>query len=143
LSTKVLDGNRDQRSHHRYAVTLDLEYKLLKRGRGIQIGSGKTLDISSHGILFQASESFALGGPIELMIRWPFLLEHVCPLKLVIRGRVVRVDDGNRVAVSVTYHEFRTSRQQNARITQRKGAGYEMLTQGRRPQISETGRSAE
>jgi hypothetical protein len=115
----------DQRSHRRYSVTLDLEYKLLKRGRVVQLGSGRTVNISSRGILFEASESFALGDRIELMISWPFLLERVCPLKLVIRGRVVRVDDGNRIAVSVTYHEFRTSR---ARITQREGAGYEMLT---------------
>ena len=133
------DANRDRRSHRRYAVTLDLEYKLLKRGRGIQIGSGKTLDISSHGILFQASESFALGDRIELMIRWPFLLERVCPLKLVIRGRVVRVDDGNRIAVSVTYHEFHTARQQDARIDPRKGVRHEMLTERTSPKIPQAG----
>ena len=109
-STKVPDANRDKRSHRRYPITLDVEYKLLKRGRVIQIGSGKTLDISSHGVLFEANEALAPGGLIELMISWPFLLESVCPLKLVIRGRVVRVDDGKRIAVRVTYREFHTAR---------------------------------
>jgi hypothetical protein len=139
LSTKVPDANRDQRSHRRYPVTLAVEYKLLKRGRVIQTGSGRTLNISSRGILFEANEPFALGGPIELMISWPFLLEGVCPLKLVIRGRVVRVDDGNRIAVSVTYHEFHTARQQDARIDPRKGVGHEILTERTSPKNPQAG----
>ena len=104
------DANRDQRLHRRYPVTLELEYKLLKRGRVVQRGSGRTLNISRSGVLFEANEALAPGGLIELMISWPFLLERVCPLKLVIRGRVVRVDDGKRIAVRVTYREFHTAR---------------------------------
>jgi hypothetical protein len=105
----VPDANRDKRSHRRYPITLDVEYKLLKRGRVIQIGSGKTLDISSHGVLFEANEALAPGDLIELKMTWPFLLEGV-PLKLALRGRVVRVDDGKRIAVRVTYREFHTAR---------------------------------
>jgi hypothetical protein len=137
-STKVPHANGDQRSHRRHPVTLELEYKLFKRGRVVQLGSGRTLNVSSGGVLFEANEALALDGLIELIISWPAFLEGICPLKLVMRGRVVRNDDSNQVAISVTHHEFRTARRQNARIAQRTGVGSEM-TEGRPPQISGTG----
>jgi hypothetical protein len=108
-SAKGADANRDQRSHRRYAVTLDLEYKLVKRSRVVQLGSGRTLNISSGGVLFEATYALSPGGLLELMISWPVFLEGFCPLKLVMRGHVVRNDDGNQVAITVTYHEFRTA----------------------------------
>ena len=132
------DANRDQRLHRRYPVTLELEYKLLKRGRVVQRGSGRTLNISRSGVLFEANQALAPGGLIELMIRWPISLQGICPLKLLVRGRVVRIDDDKGVAIRVTYREFRTARRQNARSAQRTGVGSEM-TEGRPPPISEAG----
>jgi hypothetical protein len=43
-----------------------------------------------------------------LVISWPCLLEGVCPLKLIMRGRIVR-SDGQRVAMQAKFHEFRTA----------------------------------
>jgi hypothetical protein len=42
------------------------------------------------------------------MLSWPFLLEGVCPLKLVMKGRIVR-SDLRGVAIQSSYHEFRTA----------------------------------
>jgi hypothetical protein len=84
---------------------LDVEYKLLKRGRIFKCGSGSTLDISSSGVLFEAKDTQHSTGEIELTLQWPFLLDGACPLKLVIQGHVVG-NRGKRIAVSIKHYEF-------------------------------------
>jgi len=98
----------DQRSNRRYPIVLEIEYKLLRKGRVERLGLGKTLNVSSGGVLFEANESLPAGSSIELLMQWPFLLEGVCPLKLVIHGSVVR-SDNKGVAVRTKQHEFRTA----------------------------------
>lgn len=99
---------QEHRSHHRYPLQLEMEYKLLSRGRSLRTGTGATLNISSGGVLFMSDESVPSGSMIELTMSWPFLLEGTCPLRLVMRGQVVR-SKGNQVAISTRQHEFRTA----------------------------------
>lgn len=108
-NVRILESQHtDQRLSRRYAITLEIEYKLLRKGRVEQLGLGKTLNVSSGGVLFQATESLPPGSAVEVLLHWPFLLEGVCPLKLVIQGAVVRCD-GKGVAVRIKHHEFRTA----------------------------------
>src|SRR5579864_3767403 len=82
----------DRRLYRRYPLVLEVEYKS-SRGRAVRFGSGSTLNVSSRGVLFQADgDSLTEGSSVELKMNWPLLLEGVCPLKLVMRGRVVRSD---------------------------------------------------
>jgi hypothetical protein len=104
----LLDGGRDPRRHRRYPISLNVTYKLFHNGRIERLGSGQTLDVSSGGACFECGDSFPIAGVIELVMNWPCLLEGVCPLKLVMRGRIVRVD-GGRIAVEAERHEFRTA----------------------------------
>jgi hypothetical protein len=101
------DGS-NKRTHQRYPIALDLEYKVLYRGRIESLGSGRTVNMSSGGILIDVSDMMRHGRVIELVVNWPFLLEGVCPLKLIVRGRIVRTD-GRAVAVKAKHHEFRTA----------------------------------
>jgi hypothetical protein len=106
---RVLESHHvDQRLNRRYPITLEIEYKLLRKGRIERLGLGRTLNVSSGGVLFEANESLPAGSSIEILMRWPFLLEGVCPLKLVIHGSVVR-SDSKRIAVRTKHHEFRTA----------------------------------
>jgi PilZ domain len=98
----------EQRLHQRYPISFELDYKLMHRGRVERQGSGRTLNIGSGGVLLQTEGALPPGEFIELIIHWPFLLEGVCPLKLVMRGRIVR-SDGRGVAVKAKHHEFRTA----------------------------------
>jgi len=98
----------EQRSHQRYPIELEVEYRLLGKGRSEHVGSGKTRNMSSGGVLFEALGSPPAGCAIELMLNWPFLLEGVCPLRLVMRGRIVR-SDVYGVAMQSSFHEFRTA----------------------------------
>ena len=75
-----------------------------------QLGVGRTLNVSSGGVLFESDDLLPAGGPIELAMNWPFLLEGICSLKLVMRGRIVRCDPNSKAAaVKAKYHEFRTA----------------------------------
>src|SRR5581483_10146387 len=100
----LLDERPEQRSHQRYPIRLEVEYKLLNKGRIERVGSGRTLNISSGGVFFEAKDTLPANGTIELLLSWPLLLEGVCPLKLVMRGRIVR-HDGKGVAISFKNHE--------------------------------------
>jgi hypothetical protein len=97
----------DRRGDRRYDVRLDMRWKLIRRRRVLDQGSGRTLDASSGGILFDAGKPLGLGLNVELSIAWPVLLHNVAPLQLVVTGKIVRVD-GTRTAIRMTQHEFRT-----------------------------------
>lgn len=97
----------ENRSHQRYPIKLDAEYRVVKKGH-VEHGFGRTLNISSGGVFVETKNALPASGPIELLLNWPFLLEGVCPLKLVMRGRIVRTD-AKGVAVKFKHHEFRTA----------------------------------
>lgn len=101
----------EQRLNGRYPIILDLQYKLLNKGQVEHLGVGRTLNISSGGVLFEAEGlPPSARGPIELALSWPFLLQGICNLKLVMRGQIVRCDSGSgAVAVKAEYHEFHTA----------------------------------
>jgi c-di-GMP-binding flagellar brake protein YcgR len=103
---KLLSG--DRRSNKRYPIRLDVEYKLCSRGRVEHFGVGRTVDFSSGGVLFETFGDVPVAKPIDLAIKWPFLLDGECGLKLQLRGDVMRRDD-KKIAVKIAHYEFRTT----------------------------------
>jgi len=99
-------GRPELRIHRRYPIILAVQYKCNHR-QARQSGSGTTINISSGGILFRSAEMLPLQSVIELALSWPVPLND-CPLKLVMRGRVVR-SASEATAVSVLHYEFRTA----------------------------------
>jgi hypothetical protein len=113
---RFLEPHRiDQRANRRYPISLEIEYKLFRKGRLEHLGLGRTLNVSSGGVLFEAGESLPTGSVVEILMHWPFMLEGVCPLKLVIHGNVVR-SDTKGVAVRTKHHEFRTAGTRLSRV---------------------------
>lgn len=102
------DSSSDRRSKRRYPIHLEVQYKLLKHRRVERLGSGRTLNISSCGVLFEADGHLPTSGAIELALNWPFLLHGSCNLKLVMRGRIVRTNE-KAIAIRAEFHEFRTA----------------------------------
>jgi hypothetical protein len=97
----------DRRQDRRYPLQLDLKWKLIRRRRVLDTGSGQTIDVSSGGVLFEAGRHLPEGFNVELSISWPVLLHNVAPMQLVTTGKIVRADS-RRVAMQTTQHEFRT-----------------------------------
>ena len=96
----------ERRSRRRFPIALAVEYRLL--GKVERRGSGKTRNISSTGVLFEVADRQPFSGSIELLVSWPCVLNDACALKLVMKGRVVRME-GRGVAVVSSRHEFRTA----------------------------------
>ena len=98
----------ERRSDRRYELALTVRWKVIRRRRVLDSGTGTTVDVSSGGLLLETGRELETGVMIELSIAWPVLLHNVAPLQLVVAGRVVRAQ-GRRVAVRMIQHEFRTA----------------------------------
>src|SRR3954470_22339881 len=98
----------DRREDRRYGIHLEVKWKLIRRRRVLDTGTGKTLDLSSGGLLFDPGRHLPEGLNVELSITWPVLLHNVAPLQLVVSGRIVRAS-ARSVAVRTVQHEFRTA----------------------------------
>jgi hypothetical protein len=97
----------DRRSDRRYDLELDVRWKLIRRKRVLETGTGRSVDLSSGGILFEADHPLPEGLNVELSVSWPVMLHNVAAMQLVVSGRIVRTS-GNRVGVHMTQHDFRT-----------------------------------
>jgi hypothetical protein len=98
----------DRRDDRRYEIGLELRWKLIRRKKVLDTGTGRTVDLSSGGVLFDAGRVMPVGLNVELSISWPILLHSVAPLQLSISGRIVRAN-GMRTAIRMVQHEFRTA----------------------------------
>jgi hypothetical protein len=98
----------DRRKDRRYNLALELRWKLVRRRKVLEAGNGRTLDLSSSGLLFDAGRPLPVGLNVELSISWPALLHNIAPMQLAISGKIIR-SDGMRSAVRMVQHEFRTA----------------------------------
>jgi len=97
----------DRRQGRRYAIHMELRWRLIRRRKLLSSGSGHTIDLSSAGIMFDAGRALPAGLDVELSVAWPVLLNDKSPMQLVVSGRIVRCN-GNHVAFRMVQHEFRT-----------------------------------
>ena len=97
----------ERRKSIRFPIECELRYKVLSTRGNIVSGCGKTVDISSSGVLFFSEHDLQTGARLEVSIGWPVLLNEKCSLNLVIQGRVVRRMT-NQTAVQIQHYEFRT-----------------------------------
>jgi hypothetical protein len=106
--TTEAERGRDRRVHRRFPINAPAQYRI-KDGAGEygETGSGRTLNISSGGVLFESNNPLRLGALVELAIAWPVLLDTSTGLTLWLVGKVVRVEQ-NRSALAIVRYEFRT-----------------------------------
>lgn len=104
--TPGIEGQR--RRDRRYALQLELKWKLVRRRRVLETGYGFTLDLSSSGILLDVGRHLPAGHNLEVSVTWPVLHQNVSPLQLCVSGRIVR-SDGRLAAIQMVQHEFRTA----------------------------------
>jgi hypothetical protein len=102
-----IDMGSERRSKFRFPMRRELRYKLLRDGSACAAGAGETVDMGSGGIGFSIGHDLPVGAFIELSISWPVLLDHSCPMRLNVFGRVLRNDNG-KCACSIDKYEFRT-----------------------------------
>ena len=97
----------DRRHSDRFPIEREVRYRVLSKRGGEESGVGRTINISSSGVLFTSEHLLIPGRRMEVSISWPAQLNNKCALKLVARGRVVRFERG-RAAIEILQYEFRT-----------------------------------
>jgi PilZ domain-containing protein len=110
----------DRRSHRRFPVSVDLEYSLLLPEGHVQVGRGRTINLSSGGVLFEAEASVPVNMPVELSIFWPLRTGEQAQVELHATGKTVRAK-GRQVAVKFDRSRFRTTRLRKQRRTTGNG----------------------
>jgi hypothetical protein len=99
--------NIDRRVAARFPIEREIRYKLLRHDGGNEEGTGKSINISSAGILFTTDRHLPPGSSIEIAVSWPVLLTTDLHMRLVALGRVVRSEEGT-AAMEISRYEFRT-----------------------------------
>ena len=100
-------GNGDRQGRRRFPIHQEVRYKILYGQRTAEAGTGRTVSMSSDCVLFNTSAMLVSGMSLQLSISWPVLLNHSCPIKLVVHGYVAHSNDKG-AAVKIERYEFRT-----------------------------------
>ena len=104
-SRRILLSRGDRRLSRRYPIAVELEYRAAGNdGPAIQ-GFGRTLNLSTGGVLFETDQPLRPEMRIELAIAWPVRLNESLALNLCVCGRVARTD-GQFHAIRIREHEF-------------------------------------
>jgi len=106
-AVKADKDKNDRRAADRFPIEREVRYKILNRKSADEVGVGKTINMSSNGVLFSTEQYLLPGKRLELSISWPAQLDSKVSLRLVARGRVVRSDE-KRAAIEIHQYEFRT-----------------------------------
>ena len=104
---KWQNSDENRRKTSRFPIVREIRYRMAARDNTFETGVGATVNISSSGVYFTTEKALLPGRRVELAISWPAELDRNTALKLVARGRVVRVDQ-NRAACEIQSFEFRT-----------------------------------
>jgi hypothetical protein len=96
----------ERRTPGRFPIERELRFRMLSKRNEI-VGTGRTINMSSKGVLFRTDKTLLAGKRLEMAISWPAQLDNKCALKLIARGKIVRAEPG-LVAVSIEQYEFRT-----------------------------------
>ena len=96
----------ERRSKTRFPLELNVRYRALAKKVDLS-GAGRTLNVSSAGLLVASVHELSPGTQLELTLEWPWLLDETTPLQLVTQARVVRRDHCS-FAVALERYQFRT-----------------------------------
>ena len=81
------------RSGPRYQLNLELQFSY-RRGQRTYHGTGRTRDLGDKVICFESDQELPRGVQLELCIAWPFTLQGLLPLEMIVHGALVRTHSG-------------------------------------------------
>ena len=93
------------RNAKRYDIGLSLRFTIRRRGRPPMPGVGRTINVSSSGMLFHTDCKLAPGDSIIAGVDWPAVAHDGAALVLLLTGYVVRFK-GQSVAISISRNEL-------------------------------------
>jgi hypothetical protein len=100
----VLD-RRNRRTAKRYSLELPFAYRQFGRDQCVQEGRGRTMNMSSRGLLVAPDSRISKGQPIELSVQLPPQSQTARGAQLVILGQVLRTGPTG-AAIKIVRHGF-------------------------------------
>jgi len=105
MAIELIPG--DRRINRRYECQMGLRFERRNEGGELQIGFGTTADLSREALRFRPEEPLEVGAELVTHLDWPFLLQNVCRLELVLTGSVRSVTRRGAI-LGIRSYEFRT-----------------------------------
>ncbi len=102
---EVEPERKNRRTANRYDLDLPFDFRLFGRDQSVQEGRGRTLNMSSHGLLVSPDLRISKGQPIELFVQLPGQLKDAAGARLVILGHVLR-SSHTGAAIKIVRHGF-------------------------------------
>ncbi|MBZ5624281.1 MAG: hypothetical protein LAQ69_37130 [Acidobacteriia bacterium] len=102
INRAPINCSTDRRLDRRYPIDAELEYKLIQHRQMIETGHGRTVNVSSSGIMFESRCALPPEMYIEVSIAWP---ARLVALRLFAIGQTVR-SQGKFTAVTIERHMF-------------------------------------
>jgi hypothetical protein len=119
---QLSSGNSDRRVARRYPIRLRIKYSIVRRRRVLESGYGRTVNMSTGGLLIETHSRLPLGVGIQLFIDWPAAPRNGTALQLEVSGKTVR-NDSNHTAISMTHREFLLRSVEEPERTLQRAAG--------------------
>jgi hypothetical protein len=98
-------GN-ERRSANRYHVESSVEYRIVDGAPAFEWKRGSVRNLSANGVLIDVGEALPVDCTLEAAMDWPWLYHGRPVVRLVLFGRLVRLD-GRSAALRIVTHEFR------------------------------------
>ena len=123
MQPESINLDLERRSKSRFPLHLAVRYRTLAGGPS-QAGAGRTVNMSSCGLLIATDEAMVRAGSrLQLTVDWPFLLHGITPLQLIVSCRVTRCLQ-EEFAVKLDKYQFKTKKRENSTGYRVAAAGY-------------------
>ena len=91
MSNVPESGRLERRASQRFAIERRIRYRVVGRRGPVGLsGSGKTINMSSVGMLIETDQLLLSGWRVEVEVSGPFQVDDQVFLKLLVTGRIVR-----------------------------------------------------
>lgn len=102
----------ERRASKGYSIERTIHYRVVGHGPVGASGSGKTVNVSSGGVLIATDRVLSPGWRVEVEVDWPFQVADKVSRKLVVMGQTVRSENNGAVALTglkISRHAFLTA----------------------------------
>jgi hypothetical protein len=102
----------ERRASKRFAIECRIRYRGVGRSSVGISGMGRTVNMSSVGMLIAIDRSLSVGSRVEVEVDGPFQVDDKVYWRLIVMGTVVRSQIGltHLVGLKISSHEFQTTR---------------------------------
>jgi hypothetical protein len=97
----------ERRRSSRWPIGLHAACSLVGKRQGGADFTATTVNVSSHGALMETEQDLSIGTAVQVSLHWPILPQNTRKLKLVVKGRVMRIEPG-RAAIDFEKCKFGT-----------------------------------